>query len=341
MASAAQIRGMLLEEVILALLTVSGFRTVTAPTDPTLSQGPSGMQVRGRASRHQIDAIADFRVSMPFTYPPRLLVEGKCYRGRSVGIEVIRNAIGVMKDINEFFDPRAKPPTQRWHYQYAVFSATGFSAGAEAYAYAHDIYPVPLAYVAALAPVVAEIQEVDDVLARDIAVPLSRLRSAIRSSFDRALPPQMPGVEWDVPDRLAPLIDSIAAQLGRLGGALLARLTSGLPLFLVPPNRQALARLLEMQHGEVRIRYAREDGWWIEWRGERILDFDLPLEVFRTHDEAGMFRRRDALGFKEEQMAELQAIYAPPGVPPRIIVLSLSRDWIAQMREALRHDERD
>src|SRR5690606_25634760 len=147
---------------------------------------------------------------------------------------------GVMKDINEFFDPRAKPPTQRWHYQYAVFSATGFSEGAEAYAYAHDIYPVPLAHVAAIAPIVAEIQEVDEVLARHIDAPLSRLRSGVRSSFGRALPPQMPGVEWDVPDRLVLLIDSITTQLTQLGGALLARMTSGLPLFLVPPDRHAL-----------------------------------------------------------------------------------------------------
>lgn len=337
MATAAQIRGMLLEEVILALLSASGFRTVTTASDPTLHVGPSGMEVRGRASRHQIDAIADFRVAVPFTYPPRLLVEGKCYRRKSVGIEVIRNAIGVMKDIDEFFDPSGDPPLQRWHYQYSVFSATGFSKRAEDYAYAHGIFPVPLARVGALASLLDEIQRVDEALADQITEPLHEVRKAVRLAFGLAVAGPTQEV-WGVPTSLTMVASAITAALGRLGGALPARMTSGLPLFLVPSGADVLWRLLDGGSMEVRIRYARENGWWIEWEGQRILNFDLPLEVFKTHDEAGMFRREQALQFKEDQLAELQAIYAPPGAPPRLIILTLSRGWIREIRRGLRRE---
>jgi hypothetical protein len=37
-----------------------------------------------------------------------------------------------------------------------------------------------------------------------------------------------------------------------------------------------------------------------------------------------MFRREQALQFKEDQLAELQAIYAPPDAPPRLIIFTPS-----------------
>lgn len=56
--------------------------------------------VKGRGGEHQIDAIADFIVHQPFSYPQRLLVEAKCYSNK-VRLPVIRNAAGVLKDVNE------------------------------------------------------------------------------------------------------------------------------------------------------------------------------------------------------------------------------------------------
>ena len=57
----AQVRGMLLEEAILHLLRHSGYKTVLTYTDDdTLEQVGAGIAVRGRGSKHQIDAIADF-----------------------------------------------------------------------------------------------------------------------------------------------------------------------------------------------------------------------------------------------------------------------------------------
>src|SRR5206468_8075613 len=97
---------MLLEEAVLFLLRVSGYRTIEqAGRDATLHDGHSGLEVRGRGSHHQIDAVADYIVPQPFANPSRLLVEAKCYPTRIVGLEVLRNSVGVLKDVSEFWVP--------------------------------------------------------------------------------------------------------------------------------------------------------------------------------------------------------------------------------------------
>ena len=63
MAGLPQVRGMLLEEVILKFLEANGYTTVAnAGTDPTLRDGPAGLQVLGRGTKHQVDAIADYHL---------------------------------------------------------------------------------------------------------------------------------------------------------------------------------------------------------------------------------------------------------------------------------------
>lgn len=67
MATISQIRGMLLEEAVLHLLRTSGYTPVlSAGSDPTLYDGHSGLEVFGRGGKHQIDAIADPIISLPF-----------------------------------------------------------------------------------------------------------------------------------------------------------------------------------------------------------------------------------------------------------------------------------
>ena len=87
MAKIYAIKGLLLEEVLLSLLRASGYIAVeNVNNDTTLMIGSSGMEVRGRGSSHQIDAIADFAIAPPFLYPTRLLLEAKFYQS-NVGIE--------------------------------------------------------------------------------------------------------------------------------------------------------------------------------------------------------------------------------------------------------------
>ena len=110
---------MLLEEVILSALRTAGYDTVLAPDNVRMIAGPSGLEIVGRGAKHQIDAIADYSFQPPFSHPQRLLVEAKCY-GSNVHLEVIRNAVGVHKDLSEAWTIPMSGE-QRFHYQYEVF----------------------------------------------------------------------------------------------------------------------------------------------------------------------------------------------------------------------------
>ena len=99
MASIGQLRGALLEEAVSHLLETVGYRLLDEG-DEGVSMGSAGLNVRGRGSQHQIDCIAGFDATPAFMYPLRLVVEAKCLN-KKVGLSVVRNSVGVIKDISE------------------------------------------------------------------------------------------------------------------------------------------------------------------------------------------------------------------------------------------------
>lgn len=151
MLSTEKIRGLVLEEIILVLLGKAGYRILTKQDDPLIFRnGNAGLEVQGRGEWHQIDALVGYDHTPAFLFPIRLGVEAKAYfptnkSKRKVGIETIRNAVGVVKDINEnyssfFSKPSHELKLKRYNYVYAIFSLSGFTEPAQRYAVAHQIY---------------------------------------------------------------------------------------------------------------------------------------------------------------------------------------------------------
>lgn len=104
MISIGALRGYVFEEVLAKLLQGSGYDLlVEARQDPDmLVTGPNGLRIHGRGSDHQADVLGELRIKPTFTYPLRLFVEAK-YRRRAVGLPEVRNAVGVINDVNEFY----------------------------------------------------------------------------------------------------------------------------------------------------------------------------------------------------------------------------------------------
>lgn len=128
---ASQARGYILEYVVLQLLKDAGYVKVR--------QG----DVRGRGAEHQIDAYGVLSIPTAFIYPIRLLSEAKFYTD-SIELEIIRNFVGVLKDISENYI--VSPKHQRSSFRYTdagcLFSATPFVESAQEYAWAHNIFLV-------------------------------------------------------------------------------------------------------------------------------------------------------------------------------------------------------
>ena len=186
------LRGYLLEEVIARLLQDNGYRLlVSAKQDPdALKNGRHGLLVRGRGSDHQADVLGELVLPTPFSLPLRIFVEAK-YRGRKTGLADVRNAHGVVHDVNEQYSTAQagsrRVPVRRHLYRYALFSTSGFSVPAQQYGLAQQIFLVDLS-----GPAFAPLTDATDRAARrlaglleetDVPFPRGQIRTALRLSL--------------------------------------------------------------------------------------------------------------------------------------------------------------
>ncbi|MFD2025767.1 hypothetical protein [Promicromonospora aerolata] len=144
-----QLSGYLLEEVVAHFLASSGYRLLQAADDgKVLKWKGHGLCVQGRGALHQADALGELKFTLPFTLPIRLFVEAKNTKN-PIGLTVVRNAHGVLHDVNEnsqvgWGDGSLIVRSKQVQYRYSLFSTGGFSREAQEFAYAHQISLIDL-----------------------------------------------------------------------------------------------------------------------------------------------------------------------------------------------------
>lgn len=154
----SHLRGYLLEEALAWLLRNSGYRLLVDKSQDKdeLTLSGSGLCVRGRGADHQADVLGEFAFTPAFSFPIRLFLEAKFTRQKT-GLAAVRNAHGVVHDINEnFVHGHGHRLRKRFRYVYALFSAKGFAKDAQDFALAHQISLVDLSgptFSSLLAPV--------------------------------------------------------------------------------------------------------------------------------------------------------------------------------------------
>lgn len=338
MAAINNLRGMLLEEALLYLLRKSGYTTIdNAGTDPTLVNGRSGLEVKGRGEKHQIDAIADYKASPPFCNPQRLLVEGKMYDSNyPVGLPVIRNAVGVLKDINEFFyssDIENEPSKNRYHYTYGIFSASGYRTSAVRYAYAHDIYLIPVAQSHFFRPVVNTIRSINADDLRNSGLKIQTLRNIVRENFRSDIETSISISEAELNYKLNEYIK----ECKKIGFAFIAIAGNSFPILLIPSPNFNLSELYSIDF--YRIRYD-QNGWYLEDGEERrLFSFDLPAELFKLFANEGVLTQQAALDLKESRLADFRIIVEQDN-ELKSIKMNLDREWIQTIRDLMNNSER-
>lgn len=145
--SKESLRGYILEEVLAFLIRRTGYKLLVDRSQDTrdLDHRGNGLVVKGRGGVHQVDVLGQLEWIPAFTFPLRLFIEAK-FRKQKTGINVVRNAIGVVLDINQNNSPIREEGRflQRYHYAYAIFSTSGFSKHAVDMALAHQISLIDL-----------------------------------------------------------------------------------------------------------------------------------------------------------------------------------------------------
>lgn len=345
----ALIRGMLLEESALHLLRCSGYTPVTGVgNDPTLLQRSAGLCVKGRGENHQIDAIGDYRVQQPFTNPSRLLLEAK-FKNKSAGIGIVRNAVGVLKDVSEHWatgGPCARLP--RYHYQYAILASSGFTAPAQRYAVAQDVYLIPFEKNRFFQPV---LQAIRRVTAQDVDVattdgeedadegtPLARLRRRVRSALQDSYDQRVLAYEGTLfTEHIRAVLDAVL----RLRFSLLAVAMGRIPLVLTPAGGVDIADF----EGVIDVRiYWNDEGWWLtkppHGEGDVLFSFDLPRALFNHYAEQNNLSSVRALDLKENELALIDAVIVE-GNTIRLVRFRLQPGWIETLRRRHRDERSD
>jgi hypothetical protein len=125
-----QARGYIFESIVWNILLNNGY------TNPEPKR-----TIRGRGAWHQIDAYGYLTFPTPFVYPIRLLSEAKCYKGKKVDLPAVRNFVGVVKDISEYYivNDDGTHDSERFTDVGCIFSRSPFTEDAQNYAWAHSI----------------------------------------------------------------------------------------------------------------------------------------------------------------------------------------------------------
>jgi hypothetical protein len=254
MPSINQIRGALLEEIVLLLLERSGYHRIHMGDEGTRS-GRAGLEVEGRGSPHQIDALVTPIHSHAFIYPIRLMVEAKC-ETNPIGLATVRSVVGTLFDINQNFLARRladgrEVRIQRFNYHAAMFAVNGYSANAEQFAMAHQVFPIDYSHVAAMRPVVdallaLRIEDFREIAERRGKRNLTEIRTGFRALLETR-PVRMPvglfserGVA-KVRDQLQPGINQLSGSYyGMIEGVYPVHLISRRPIPIEFIRRQGV-----------------------------------------------------------------------------------------------------
>jgi hypothetical protein len=296
-------------------------------------------------NQHQIDAIADFSISPPFAYPIRLLLEAKFYQ-RNVGIEIVRNAVGVVKDVNEFWIASNNMSKPRFHYQYAIFTSSSFTKPAQEYAFAQDIYLIKLENNRYFYPIIESLAELNysdfgGESETQINIDLTELRKNIRKSLSIENPCGI--TEYCVRQNFnREKLNNIVQSSLRLGASYLGVLGNSFPVFLTPSEFFDIDNLIA--DPTVRICWNSEK-WYIVRQhaicqslneSDIIFSFDLPDELFKLYSENNMLSQSRALDLKQDFMSSIQITFRDPNRKfMSSLELKLDDGWLRRFREHL------
>lgn len=359
MASIPQIRGALLEEVVLYFLVRSGYQLVGLGEDGTRN-GRAGLEVRGRGTWHQIDALAVPIYSPAFMHPLRLLLEAKCYEGRPVDIRTLRAVVGTLLDINQnYFSEDIKGfdvQIQRYNYHAAVFSASGYTEGAQHYAAAHQVFIIDYSHVPAIRPVVDALYSIaapDFANSRgnEVRVRMAELRRGFRTLLrDHSLV----DLEHLLSDEgLRKFRRQLLRAVRSIGGSYYGMIEGIYPTHLL--DRRPLSGLWLQRRREIPCEIRVSDDaqtWAFEPSGIPLesdlhfrLEFQLPrfiAQILRQRSHASREGRLQWMAIAQVKREYLTFIDVSGMVEENFVNLrlTLDQDWLDQYVERRRQQER-
>lgn len=337
-----QLRGAVFEALVRHWAIVAGYVPIDFPVPPPGDQQLYGLNglpmVHGLGEGHNADVLLEYPVRLALSPHTRLLIECKGYAG-TIGLPIVRGALGLRTDINAFRQltgPEllrrqvarrpAASPIRHPYYHIAVASLFGFSDPAQSYAAAHHIELLDYAGL----PILGQLAETVSTLSvdrfrpeNDAAIAADAEAQSLPELASTALSAALEAGDFGLLTRAfrehhldrAPGIGDFERIFGianPIRFAYTATLANGLHVHMLATRALPLALLNNGQQAgpDLAFRVFYDKGetetWWLEIDGIR-LEFSLPRVLLNVWKETPDVPR-GALRIKDQYFRQIDIV---------------------------------
>ena len=336
----SSLKGHALEYFVRTLLYHCGFKAV--PSDGLLVfDGSAGQMIQGLGECHNADVLVSPPIQTPFYFQTRLVVECKCYSDK-LGIGVVRNVLGLREDINNFdivtedilnnrksgrSTKQRKFPMERYLYQVALASLSGFKKTTISFAATHRIPLISFADSQIFEDIRNRIENLDRMKNKEDIKILERFfRTSKNEYYDDRI--------WELADAFIQEVDNLAQKV-KIG-----LLENGLILFLVENEKNNPHLITDdwMDYGDgYTLHWADDKKSWLLCNRDKSYYFELPDDLMRKWEESVEDSRRGAISLKEMFLSRIILFGGNSDFPE---IMELSNAFMDNAKRKLEIDNR-
>lgn len=325
-----QVKGRIFEIIVKKLLEKNEYEECK----PDGEQLDDNGRVRGRGEWHQIDALGRWKYIIPFVYPIRLLCEAKCW-DYPADLSVIRNFVGVLKDISEnyFVEDGQNIDKRMLSKRYtdcgAIFSVSGFTSKAQRYAYAHNIFLVSYENNPIIDEFKSDMNNIASSVALKKKVNKRKLSKWFEETWNKTYPDHLDGIEIVDSNLFKNSLKNLKEKFYNVKTSVVGMATGVYPLHLLSKHEIPEELFMETDEAYFRVTYRRTErgGHYFE-----IFPSNLPeIKFYFTVPEIILLKYRDCL--KQFKMEFLEWIDVPVTLRSirRILRFRLDLEWLRSM----------
>lgn len=356
--SAASLRGAILEYLVRKLFIKCGFTSVLADKIYTFNRGHLFM-INGKGAAHDADVLMQPPIQIPFSIPTQILFECKAYSTRKIGLPILRNALGLRNDINDFEivthaslmrrqnnrrTQLAVEQRDRHWVQVGVAAVNDFSKPAIEFALNNKIPLLSLSWYL-LPTTINSINGIDDAsLASYSEDEIKKMVDALKDRVDDINSPKHSSA-YAAFERMGIVGDILSYGNYITNLKLIGLLDSGSMIFLTPTSGiETLNRVIAEGHldlkAEIYFLENRRSKWTMKiYPNENRdlsaeLEFSLPREILSEWSKKGM-TTREAPNIKETRFSRITLFHNQEGVNMPISFVTLNQQWLRGIREQL------
>jgi len=314
--------------------------------------------VNGRGAAHDADVLMEPLVQMPFSYPSRILFECKAYDSKTT-LPIVRNALGLKVDINEFeivtkdsLEQRknnrragyAIEHRKRYNYQVGVACIDDFSKPAIEFAANNKIFLLSLSWFLdqlTIQTFHSIDQQYVDGMSEDTMTRVYEYFKDRKSDAEYADRNRVVKNYLNDDTKIGRVITAFNNIINRL---FVGIIESGDLVFLFAQNEDAAYRLLDLGRlnglkGQIhRDDPLKPDLWRLTVTSDRQtnnnveFDFLLPQMIMSLWKEYNLDKAK-AIQIKEEFFSRIFIFNR--GIRPELpfFIINIDREWLEQFRE--------